>query len=223
MSIICVGDIHGMRKHFNGLWDQLQPSKDDTIVILGDMIDRGPDPKGVVQDILDRQADGFNIIALQGNHEDMYMACLDGINAIGNGEEDIQENICDVFLFNGGNTTSKSYGRIVPDDDHLDFFRSLPLKYETDEYFFCHAGVDPNKSLQNQTGVDLLWIREKFLYSPKDFGKLIVFGHTPTMMIHDHKSLEPFVTDTKIGIDTGCVFGGRLTALILPEFEYLQV
>lgn len=223
MSIIAIGDIHGKRFHFNGLWDQLQPSKDDTIVILGDMIDRGPDPRGVIQDILDRRADGFNVIALQGNHEDMYMACLDGINAIGNGEEQIQENICDVFLYNGGNTTSKSYGRIVPDDEHLAFFRSLPLKYETDEYFFCHAGVDPNKPLQKQTGVDLLWIREKFLHSNKDFGKLLIFGHTPTNMIYGHKSLEPFIQNNKIGIDTGCVFGGRLTALILPEFEYIQV
>ena len=86
---------------------------------------------------------------------------------------------------------------------------------EEEEYVFVHAGLRPKRPIHEQSIEDLLWIRHEFIDSDYDWGKRIVFGHTPLS--------SPLVQPQKIGIDTGAVYGGPLTAVILPELRFVQV
>ena len=91
--------------------------------------------------------------------------------------------------------------------EHTSFLRSLKNSYSTDKYFLCHAGVRPGVPLERQREEDLLWIRDEFLSSTKDFGKIVVHGHTPVE--------EPEVLPNRINIDTGAFATGRLTCVVL--------
>ncbi len=98
--------------------------------------------------------------------------------------------------------------------EYPSFLKSLPYYWETEAYIFVHAGLRPKKPLDKQDLHDLLFIRSDFIHSKYDWGKRIIFGHTPFS--------EPLVEPNKIGIDTGCVYGGELTALILPDMEFIS-
>jgi len=98
--------------------------------------------------------------------------------------------------------------------EHRAFFSSLHLYYESESHYFVHAGMRPGVPLADQREEDLLWIREAFIESKAAFGKPVVFGHTAFS--------EPLVQPNKIGIDTGAVYGNRLTCLRLPEMEFFQ-
>lgn len=96
------------------------------------------------------------------------------------------------------------------------FFENTVYHYEKENYVFVHGGVRPGVSLEDQDPFDLVWIRDEFIYSENPLpGKIVVFGHTPFE--------EPFVSRDKIGIDTGCVYGGRLTALRVEDRKFFQV
>lgn len=200
MRYIAIGDIHGCLDELQRLLARLHHYmyKDNvTWIFLGDYVDRGPNVKGVV-DLLLEFAKIHNCVFLKGNHEDMMM------DAYEQGS----------WMRNGGQDTIRSYEGDKGEafKKHLDlFYRRLWMKYETDTHFFCHAGVSPNYELDDQLPVDLLWIRQTFLKSDKDFGKIIVHGHTP------ESTTSPVIKDNRINIDQGCVFGGRLTALIIEE------
>ena len=138
---------------------------------------------------------------------------------------------------NGGDATLRSYGvdpwqstqsdnfaedlrgsfaKRLP-EAHLTFFRSLQQTHEEGDYLFVHAGVRPGVALDAQAAEDLIWIREDFLNSKEDFGRVVVHGHTPQR--------SPQSRANRIGIDTGAVYGGKLTALVLEgsERRFLQV
>ena len=100
-------------------------------------------------------------------------------------------------------TSAEARGRWPPPADHLEFFRQLPVWYETAGFLFAHAGLRPGLPPTEQRPEDLLWIRGEFLDSDYDWGKPVVFGHTPWPV--------PLLTPTRIGLDTGCVYGGKLT------------
>ncbi|MFQ5485872.1 MAG: serine/threonine protein phosphatase, partial [Desulfobacterales bacterium] len=150
-----------------------------------------------------------NIVFLKGNHEDMLAKYLSGVDRF-------------TYLANGGRQTLDSYLKQdrkpktfpIP-DSHLDFFKSLVLFFETDQYIFVHAGLKKKIPLNLQNTEDLLWIRNEFIRSDYDFGKQVVFGHTPFP--------EPLVLPSKIGIDTGAVYGNKLTCVQLPELKFYQV
>ncbi|MGL4261737.1 MAG: metallophosphoesterase family protein, partial [Afipia sp.] len=117
---------------------------------------------------------------------------------------------------NGGTQTLYSYQ--VPSvidlpRRHLDWFRSLPTYYDDGTRFFVHAGVHPDRPLDQQKERDLLWIREPFLSSTKDFALLVIHGHSPT------KSGRPEIRANRINIDTGAVYGGALTAAVFMNGE----
>ena len=146
---------------------------------------------------------------LMGNHERMFLNWLDGR------EEEL-------FLANGGRSTLRSYG-IAPDEtdreakvppDHLEFFRSLLPFYETETHLFVHAGVRPGIPMEIQDPHDMIWIRHEFFLADHGLKKTVVFGHTPFA--------RPLVKNDKIGIDTGAVYGGPLTAVELPREAYIQ-
>lgn len=206
MTHIAIGDIHGCLNELQQLISDLSEYQNDsniTWVFLGDYVDRGPNVKGVVNFLMDFNTKN-NCIFLKGNHEDMML--------------DPYETY--TWRKNGGYETLQSYGlnyQDVPEHDpkfkeHINnFYRPLITSYQTDKYFFCHAGVHPHYDLDEQLLSDLMWIRQSFLWSDKDFGKIVVHGHTP-------ESLEgPVIKANRINIDQGCVFGGHLTAVILED------
>jgi len=207
-----VGDIHGRLDKLENLMAVIHPDRGkDTLIFLGDYIDRGPDSRGVVDFVLDLQKTYPRMACLVGNHEEML---LDYIRDQGNRE---------LYFLNGGRATLKSYG-LDPDEPvrendfpqaHMRFFRSLLPYYETVDHVFVHAGLRPGVPLEKQDRADLLWIRGDFIFGSFTFEKTVVFGHTPFR--------QPFEDSRRIGIDTGAVFGGPLTCLELPAMKFHQV
>lgn len=198
--IFAIGDIHGCLDKLQGLMKILpiDPGQ-DTLVFVGDYIDRGPASREVIDYVLDLKVKISNIVFLMGNHEKMFLDYLNHINPY-------------LFILNGGQKTIEAYskkGRFLLPPDHHDFLGSLRLIYETEEYIFVHAGLLPGVPLTDQKPEDILWIREAFFCSMYDFGKKIIFGHTPFT--------EPLVIENKIGIDTGAVYGNKLTCVELPK------
>lgn len=205
--IYAIGDIHGCYDQLMDLMDRIDIDLEkDTLVFMGDYIDRGPKSCEVATYLLDLAArHPNNVVMLKGNHEEMLENYLTDFDKY-------------TYLANGGNQTLESYLRRhgelsfpIP-RSHLDFFDSLRLYYETKHYIFVHAGLRANIPLDMQGPDDLLWIRGPFIQSEVDFGKRVVFGHTPFT--------EPLVTPNKIGIDTGAVYGNKLTCVRLPEIEF---
>ena len=201
-----IGDIHGCLDMLKRLMDRIAFSPgQDSLIFLGDYIDRGPDAKGVVDFIL-ALADTSRVECLKGNHEAMLLDFLSG------GDREM-------FLINGGLKTLESYetpergdpGNRIP-TNHRAFFNSLKLYLELDAYYVVHAGFAPGIPIENQAEEDMLWIRKPFIYSDFDFGKKVLFGHTPFD--------EPLVMENKIGLDTGAVYGNKLTCLELPEERF---
>jgi len=206
---IVIGDIHGCINSLDKLLGKL-PDNIDTLIFLGDYIDRGPNSKEVISRIIELGKTYPKIVTLKGNHEYMFLQYL----------EDVHNPL---FLLYGGLKTLESYNigleeknpidHIPP--DHLSFFRNLLLMWENDYAIFVHAGLQPGLHLTLQNEEWCLWVRDLFINSAYDFGKKVVFGHT---VFH-----KPFIQSNKIGIDTGAVYGGMLTALILPDIKFLSV
>lgn len=203
--LLAVGDIHGCNRTLRRLLGVVAPGRGDRIVFLGDYIDRGPDPRGVVDTLLGLRRRVPRCIFLMGNHERMLLDVLAGRNL-------------PLYLANGGGVTLRAYmtdGHLHLPATHLRFFTHLRLYYETRRHIFVHAGLRPGRPLRRQTEEDLLWIRQEFLEAPADWRKTVVFGHTPMR--------EPFFGTRRIGLDTGAVGGGALTACDVRTRRIWQV
>jgi serine/threonine protein phosphatase 1 len=201
-----VGDIHGSLDKLKGLIAACRQHADGramTLVFLGDYIDRGPESAAVVRFVLSLQFEApEQIIALKGNHEAMALAVLDDAMPVGS------------WLRNGGAATLSSYGVSDVADlprAHLDWMRALRLTHDDGRRFFVHAGVNPERQLDAQDEQDLLWIREPFLDDDRDYGRLIVHGHTPLA------STAPELRRNRLNLDTAAVFGGPLTAAVFDN------
>jgi serine/threonine protein phosphatase 1 len=211
-KIFAVGDIHGCYDKLAAMMQILPWRKDegDLLLFIGDYIDRGPKSREVVDFLVRLRQEGGEFVFLKGNHEKMLLDYY------------IQQKDQMLYVANGGAETIASYveggiGRkaFVLPEEHLEFFLSLNLYHETEDYIFVHAGLKDGIPLTEQSEEDLLWIREEFIYSAYDWNKRVIFGHT---------ALEiPFVTPGKIGIDTGAVYGNKLTAVELPRMKFYQV
>ena len=202
-----VGDIHGCYLKLKKMLERLDwtPGGDDLLIFLGDYIDRGPQSYEVIDTLADLVSRApNNVVTLLGNHEEMFLNFITGQ--------------AEPALFaNGLKHTVMDFTRPVPrfTQDHLLFLRGLATYYETDEHIFVHAGLRPGLALADQSLQDLLWIRDEFLQSDYNFGKLVVFGHTPFK--------TPFLAPGRLGLDTGAVFGGPLTCAVLPELRFITV
>jgi len=228
--IIAIGDLHGYYDPLKKLLELIDPGQEDLLVFIGDYIDRGPQSYEVVQALIDLQSSYENIVFLKGNHEDMMLGTL-GYSA---GVSDLN-----TWLYNGGGLTLKSYG-MEPDgfkgiggvscdensgrdllsyipDDHLDFLLSLSLMYETDRFFFCHAGVDSQTSIRQgkSNQIDLLWMRDHIFADELFWEKTVVCGHTPLP--------EVLLRERLICVDTGLYCYGKLSAVDVLSREIFSV
>jgi len=209
-KIFAIGDIHGCFDKLHTLMALLEVNKKkDVLIFLGDYIDRGPQSVDVVEYLIHLSQNGYHTVFLKGNHEAMLQDYLSGQDKT-------------FFLLSGGTETLDSYRKhidrfqkLIMPPSHIEFFQSLCLFYETDSYIFVHAGLVPRVPLNQQQEKDLLWIRDPFIHSTYNFGKTVIFGHTPFK--------EPFVTKNKIGIDTGAFYGNKLTCIELPAQKFYSV
>lgn len=223
--VYAIGDIHGRVDLLLDLQAKIRKdalakeARRNVIVYIGDYVDRGLNSREVIDSLIKNPLPGFESFHLKGNHEDALLKFLSEIE-IGPG-----------WLAYGGDATLYSYGVTVPrspltpeklstvqaeferklPDHHLDFLSDLHAYHEEGDYYFAHAGVRPGRSLEEQTKEDLLWIRDAFLFSADDFGKVVVHGHTI--------SPEPEFQPNRIGIDTGAFASGVLTCLVLDGDE----
>lgn len=205
--IFIIGDIHGCLDMLKRLMDSIDwnPVR-DRLIFLGDYIDRGEDSKGVIEFMLGVSRMSEKVDCLLGNHEVIFLDYLSGQDAR-------------TFLENGGKSTLQSYhfpeGRDGIPPKHVEFLKALKPWVELEEYYVVHAGMRPGATMEMQNRDDLVWIRDPFIFSDYDFGKRVIFGHTPFS--------EPLVMNNKIGLDTGAVYGNRLTCLELPSLLFHHV
>lgn len=211
--IYAIGDIHGCARQLSHLHARIaedlasRPVPSALLLHIGDYVDRGADTAGVIELLVDGcPIAGMEMVNLMGNHESTMLDALSGERAAGTD-----------WLFAGGKAALQSYG-IDPDGPrdrwtslvpqaHQDFLRALILMHREGGYAFVHAGVRPGIPLEQQARDDLLRSRQPFLYSEADFGAVVVHGHTPVK--------APVIRHNRIAIDTGAVFGGKLTCVML--------
>ena len=213
LKTIVIGDVHGCHKELIKLMKVLKTKanynpQEDKLIFLGDYIDRGDNPRLVVRYIRKLQKNNPNVIALMGNHEDMMIQYY-------NGDE------YSPWFYNGYEKTIASYrGHLKEFNSDLEWMEKLPLYYEDENFIYVHAGVNSKKPMEDQNIDTLLWVRDSFIYDTNPYYKRVIFGHTPDLS-------SPYYTCSKnICIDTGCVFGGSLTALVIEngiEKEYYSI
>lgn len=248
MKTWAIGDVHGCYREMIALYKTLlnaglKPEK-DLVIFMGDYMDRGPDSKKVVEQLIKWHKQFPHWIFLYGNHEDILK------NWVDNGQKYQEDRQWSCFLSNGGTETLKSYGISEPiksllSKEHLDFlFNETKILHETDNYIFVHGGLIPEssiheirmllsnkeydgkaiKSAETITNA-LLWAREEFIDSDWDWGKKVIFGHSAAFKSRWGKFGQPIIMKNKIGIDGAvCPSGNKnLIAVELPEERfYLQ-
>lgn len=196
---IAIGDIHGCSSALNVLMEAIRPTEQDTVVILGDFIDRGPDSRGVIETLIQLQ-DRCRLIVLLGNHEEMLLAA--------------RQSRSDFVYWTkfGGQEMLDSYGPFSTWDDiprsHWDLIRSCQSDFETEDFLFVHANYNPRVPLDRQSGTRLRWEHlDPTEAQPHYSGKTVIVGHTP------QKSGLILDLGFVVCLDTGCHEGGWLTAL----------
>ena len=216
--VYAIGDIHGRRDLFNALIacieldDRLRKPADTTIVLLGDLVDRGPDSAGVIDAARALKA-RRKVRIICGNHEEMFLRCFEDLELFRNflrfgGRETVLSYPLDLERWNSaGIEAGQAIMReSVPEAD-LSFMRSFEDRVVIGDYCFVHAGILPGVDIDDQAEQHLRWIREPFLSDNSNHGFVIVHGHTITE--------APEFRHNRIGIDTGAYASGRLTALAL--------
>jgi serine/threonine protein phosphatase 1 len=224
--VYAIGDIHG-RADLLRVMHQLihedayrRQAPRNVVIYLGDYVDRGRASAAVVDLLMDEPLPSFESVHLKGNHEDSLLRFLE------------DASVGPAWFLYGGDATLRSYGVSPPaptasqgellraqrelnlrlPSRHRRFLEALPLVHEEGDYLFVHAGLRPGLSLAAQSPADLLWIRDEFLSSPADFGKIVVHGHSITA--------RPDVQRNRIGIDTGAFASDILTCLVLEASDW---
>ena len=199
MRQFAISDIHGCVKTFKALLDKIEFQKIDTLYLLGDYIDRGPDSKGVIDHILELQANGFQVQSLRGNHEQMMLEAA-------HDEEEIR-----LWVRNGGTHTIESFQVDHINDVssvYIDWLKALPFYFMDEQFLFVHAGISFEKERPLQERYDMLWKRRWYDLIDKDWlgERLIIHGHTPTKRDDIERSLHTLDKIPALNIDNGCVF-----------------
>ena len=228
MHRYAIGDIHG---HRDLLWQAHDRIARDQashgaapIVHIGDLVDRGPDARGVIEYLRQGVGAGEDWVVLKGNHDRMFAGFLEDMNWHDQG---LRPDMSYLHFRIGGAETLASYGvpnaadrpkpgvhhdavAAVP-PEHLRFLRELPTSLTRGKAHFVHAGIRPGVPLPEQTETDLLWIRKEFLDDPRDHGPLIVHGHTAIDW--------PTHYGNRLNLDSGAAYGGALSAVVIEGHD----
>ena len=228
MHLYAIGDIHGhlkLLKAAHELIDQdMAQHGPGRIVHVGDLVDRGPDSRGVIDYLMQGQARGEDWVVLKGNHDRMFTRFVKDP-----AEQDpgLRPEYSWLHPRLGGVATLASYGvakaadrpvdkvhadaRAAVPAEHLAYLDGLPTSHQAGEAVFVHAGLRPGVALDRQTETDLLWIRDIFLVEVESFGPLVVHGHT----------VVPEATHygNRVNIDSGAAYGGPLSAVVIEGRE----
>ncbi len=222
--LYAIGDVHGCLAELDQLLALIRadctsrPAKETHIVFLGDLVDRGPDSRGVIDRLRRRPPDFATVHFIRGNHEEMMVRCLSG-----------EASLIPSWLEHGGRSCAISYGvdpallhesdpdrleytllsRIPPED--IRFLAGFADQVRFGDYLLVHAGIRPGVALSAQKAHDLRWIRAEFLSSEVRHEAMIIHGHTVTETV-DRRS-------NRIGLDTGAWRTGVLTALRIEDTE----
>lgn len=215
MRLLAIGDIHGCSLALQDILRQVKPTKNDHLVVLGDMVDRGPDSKGVIDTLLSLSQQ-TNLICLSGNHEQMMLKSV----------HDMPTRM--QWLRLGGEETLDSFQAKTFDDipdKYWKFLRSLPFFHETEHHIFAHANLKADQPIQTQEEATLLWERmEPEIFVPHNSGKTFVCGHTEQRHRVDNNAPQPIVTNGLICLDTAAHFQdkGALSCMNVFTHELWQ-
>jgi serine/threonine protein phosphatase 1 len=221
--VYAIGDIHGRRDCLDTLIgmidadDAARGRADTKLVLLGDLVDRGADSRGVIERAM-HIAKSPKTVLLMGNHEEILIRAWEG-----------DRKAAGLFHRVGGRETLLSYGVSEADYDacdfddlasliaahipveHIAFLRNFIDQWQCGDYLFVHAGIRPGLPLEDQRPSDMRWIRREFLDDPRDHGVMVVHGHSITEDVEERPN--------RIGIDTGAFASGKLTALGIEGTE----
>lgn len=215
-----VGDVHGRLDLLDQLLEQIEqdvarrPSRRNLLVMLGDLIDRGPDSRGVVERMRTYRHAAIKPYFLTGNHEEVLLRILNGERGLlanwlqFGGAECLMSYGCDPAQIDATNerTALSAIARVIP-QEHARFIAGFADTLSFGDYLFVHAGIRPGVDLSLQAQADLRWIRSPFLETDSDHGVMVVHGHSINPMVEERTN--------RIGIDTGAYRTGVLTALAL--------
>jgi serine/threonine protein phosphatase 1 len=216
--VYAIGDVHGCCALLDQLLDLIEADHnargpaEKHLIFLGDLMDRGPNSRGVIDRVMALCAASPNNRCIAGNHEELLIRTFEG-----------DTKITSTFHRAGGKETLLSYGvsEVVYDDAdthqlatlaaehvpkaHIDFLSSLDDWFQAGDYLFVHAGIRPGRPLADQKQSDMRWIREEFTRFDGDHGFMVIHGHSITEFVDDQSN--------RIGIDTGAFATGKLTAI----------
>ncbi len=222
MRTLVISDIHGDYDRFINLLSKAayNPSC-DRLILLGDYIDRGPEPMSVLQKVAGLGRSG-GVTALKGNHEDLFVKAWEESDLRGRKSfvgDDRRYHHLMLHYLNGGEVTWSQL-RLMPElfqAEVMEYISKLPSIHVSGEYVFVHAGIDVSIGLDEQEERTLLWSRDNFIHGPPLPGKIVVFGHTPTFQISEEERI--WFGEGKIGIDCGASMGGKLACLEIPSLK----
>lgn len=226
MRAYAIGDIHGhlalLERAHARIAADMERHGPAPIIHLGDLVDRGPDSRGVIEFLMAGQARGADWEVLKGNHDRMFLRFLDDPHAP---EPGLREGLIWLHPRLGGATTLASYGIHAPGDRPIapvhrdalaavpqaqrDWLAARPTHLAMGPWVFVHAGIRPGVALADQTETDLVWIREPFLSDTRDHGVLVVHGHTALPEAQHYGN--------RVNIDSSAAYGGPLTAIVLED------
>ncbi|MCE6960904.1 metallophosphoesterase [Cereibacter sphaeroides] len=226
MRTYAIGDIHGHLSLLQDIHDRIARDRravgdaEAPVVHIGDLVDRGPDSRGVVEYLRLGIEGGENWVVLKGNHDRMFAGFL---RDHAHHDPGLRRDLSWLHPRLGGGPTLESYGvhhaadrplgavyedavALVP-PEHIAFIEALPCHYRRDGAIFVHAGIRPGIALEEQQETDLCWIREPFLSDPRDHGALVVHGHTAIDAVSHYGN--------RLNLDTGAAYGGPLSAVVI--------
>lgn len=217
-----IGDIHGQLDLLKAAHARIAADRarvgdaEAPVVHVGDLVDRGPDSRGVVDLLLRGQLAGQNWVVLKGNHDRLFSLFLQGRR-----DPRLRADLDYQNPRIGGGTTLESYGlpadstpaeaRAAVPAGHRAFVDGLPLYHLRGEVLFVHAGIRPGVALDHQVEDDLCWIRDPFLHYARPHPWLVVHGHT-------HRP-APEHCGNRVNLDSGAAYGGPLTAAVFEGRE----